>query len=352
MTRAKRNTLVAIVAAVATFVVGASLTPHPPALSTATSGDAQLIAEVRQLLGESQGVRDRMSIAVIDGEAVREAHFGATNSTEYEIGSVTKTMTGSLLAEAIDRGEVEADTTLGEILDLGATPVASVTLAELATHSSGLPRLATSPAEILSMIVSVFRASDPYGSSINELLADARDAQLGEKEFLYSNFGFALLGQALASAADTDYPSLLSERVFAPLGMTDSFAPTSPDDLAPDAPTGYTSSGRRSDPWTLGADAPAGSVRSTLADMVKYVTAQLDQTAPGVKATLPHGSAGADHTIGYAWITTDTVTWHNGGTGGFTSWVGFDRETGRAVVILNNTAASVDDIGFALLGAS
>ncbi|MFC6356070.1 serine hydrolase domain-containing protein [Luethyella okanaganae] len=350
--RARRTIVVAIVAAIATFTVGAVAIPRPPALSTVTSGDSELVAEVRQLLEESPSVRDRVSVAVIDGGTVREAHFGATGGTEYEIGSVTKTMTGSLLAEAIDRGEVAADTTLGELLDLGTTPAASITLTELATHHSGLPRLAASPGQILSAIISKLRASDPYGASVAELLASARDAQLNEKEFLYSNFGFALLGQALASAADADYPSLLSERVFEPLGMTGSFAPTSPDDLAPDAPTGYTASGRTSDPWTLGADAPAGSVRSTLTDMVRYATAQLHQTAPGVKATFPHSQAGKGRTIGYAWITTDNVTWHNGATGGFTSWIGFDRESERAVVILNNTAAPVDDLGFMLLGTS
>lgn len=351
MRRPRKTTVIAAVAAIAVVAVGLVTLPRPPALSTHTSGDAQLVQSVRELLAETPGARDRLSVAVIDGRAVREAHFGSTPTTEFEIGSVTKTITGSLLAEAIARGEVQATTPLGALLDLGSSPAASITLRELATHSSGLPRLASSPRQLISAVVASYRAADPYGSTVEELVASARDARLGKKEFLYSNFGFALLGQALAAAAGTDYSSLVAERVFAPLGMDDSFAPTSTADLAPDAATGYTEGGRVSAAWTLGADAPAGSVRSTLADLVRYTRAQLDATAPGVAATEPIAPAGSSGSIGFAWITTDAVTWHNGATGGFASWVGFDRDADRAVVVLSNTTASVDEVGFALMGA-
>jgi len=345
-----RTVLVAAAAALVALVAGAAAIPRPPGLSSEVSGDDALIAEVRGRLADMPGVRDRLSVAVIDGDEVRTAIFGATDATEYEIGSVTKTVTGSLFAEAIDRGEVTTNTTLGDLLDLGDSPAASVTLEELATHSSGLPRLPVSFGTVVSSIVAGYRASDPYGSSLAELEAQARGAAVGEKEFLYSNLGFALLGQALASAAGTDYPTLAAERVFEPLDMDDSYVPTAPAELRDGAPTGYTASGRPSDAWTLGADAPAGSARSTLADMVAFATAQRDGTAPGVAATEPRASSGESGEIGLAWLTTDGVTWHNGATGGFTSWIGFDRDSGRAVVVLNDTAANVDDLGFALMG--
>lgn len=350
MNRSRKTLAIAIAAAVAAFGIGAAAIPRPPALSAQSSGDAELVAEVRALLAQNPGARDRVSVAVIDGDTVREAHFGATDATEYEIGSVTKTVTGSLLADAIERGEVEAQTPLGDLLELGSSPAASVTLEELATQSSGLPRLPVSAEKIITSIVANYRAADPYGSTVDELVASAREVELGEKEYLYSNLGFSLLGNALAEAAHTDYPALAAERVFGPLGMDDTFVPESTDDLADGAPTGFTASGRSSDPWTLGADAPAGSVRSTLADMAGYARAQLDETAPGVAATEPIADAGESSTIGYAWHTTDGVTWHNGATGGFTSWVGFDRDSGRAVVVLNNTAVPVDELGFALMG--
>jgi len=340
---------VAIGAAALTLIAGALALPRPPALSGEVTGDTELVGTMRELLVDSPGLRDRVSVAVIDGDDVRVAHFGASGETEYEIGSVTKTMTASLLADAIERGEVDADTQLGELLDLGVSEAASITLDELATQHSGLPRLAPSLAQTVSALVANYRANDPYGASVGELVASATETDVGEKRFEYSNFGFALLGQALAAAADTSYPDLVEQRLFAPLGMSDTFAPTTPDDLDPDAPTGYTASGRASDAWTLGADAPAGSVRSTLDDMVLYARAQLDESAPGVKATEPVTEVDDLGSIGYAWFTTEGVTWHNGGTGGFTSWVGFDRSTDRAVVVLNNTTASVDELGFALM---
>ena len=95
--------------------------------------------------------------------------------------------------------------------------------------------------------------------------------------------------------------------------------------------------------------APAGAVRSTLDDMVVYARAQLDGTAPGVDATeeradIPNGR------IGYAWhITSDGMTWHNGMTGGFAAWLSFDRDTDRAVVVLSDSAISVDELGASLM---
>ncbi|WP_165069639.1 serine hydrolase domain-containing protein [Marisediminicola senii] len=348
-TRPRRVLLAAIAAGLVTALLGAAAIPRPPSLSADVSGDDELIDTVHQLLADDPGVRDRLSVAVIDGGTVRTAHFGAMDATEYEIGSVTKTITGSLLADAIERGEVRADTPLGDLLDLGTSPAASITLDELATHSSGLPRLPMSLGMIVSAIVSQYRASDPYGATIAELEQSARDTELGEREFVYSNFGFALLGQALAEAAGTDYATLAEERVLGPLGMAHSYVPTTPAGLRDDAPTGYSVAGRPADAWTLGADAPAGSARSTLADMIAYTIAQRDGAAPGSAATEPMAPAGESGEVGYAWLTTDGVTWHNGGTGGFTSWVGFDRESDRAVVVLNGTAATVDDLGFGLM---
>ncbi|KAF5293288.1 hypothetical protein FQR65_LT20109 [Abscondita terminalis] len=345
----KARLLGAIAAAVAVLLAGILVFPRPPALATPATGDPELVDRVRSLLTENPGTRDRLSIAVVDGDRVTEAHFGATADTEYEIGSVTKTMTASVFADMIRTGDVSADTRLGEVFDLKGAPAADITLEQLATHSSGLPRLPLTPEAVVSSLLFLIRANDPYGSTVPELVADARAAEPGPNTFEYSNFGFALLGQALATRAGTDYPTLLRERILDPLRMSDTFAPTSMADLQANAPTGYTQGGRPNDPWTLGADAPAGSVRSTTADMVRYLRAQLDGSAPGGAATKARADAGPTDRIGFAWISTGDITWHNGGTGGFSSWVSFDRTTGRGVVVLSNTAVSVDEIGLALM---
>lgn len=341
----KRRTLAALIAGAVILAAGVLTIPRPVALSTDTDGDAALIEHVRESL--PAGPFDRLSIAVIDGDDVSLATFGSTEETEYEIGSVTKTFTASLYAIALEKGEVETDTTLGEVLGVTGA-AASVTLDELATQHSGLPRLPASPLLLVRSAVANLSGADPYTENVDELIAAASSASVdGEKPFLYSNFGMALLGHALAAAASTDYPALLEQRVLGPLGMSETFAPGT---LPADATTGFAASGRRSDAWTLAAYGPAGSIRSTLTDMTDYVVAQRDETAPGVSATEPRVEAAGDE-IGYAWFTTDEgVVWHNGMTGGFASFVAFDRASGRAVVILSNTAVSLDELGFDLVG--
>ncbi|OLT16014.1 hypothetical protein BJF80_08740 [Serinicoccus sp. CUA-874] len=331
--------------------LGVAATRRRPriALSPDETGDSALAARVKVHLATSTDVRDRMSISVIDGDDTRIASFGATADTEYEVGSVTKTMTASLLQEMIERDEVSPDARLGDFLDLGDSAAASVTLEDLATHHSGLPRLPDTWRMYVDSLRFELLAKDPYRDTLERLVMDARATKLGPQAFEYSNFGYALLGQALAASKGSDYSALLQERIFAPLGMSSSFAANRVSDLAPGAPTGFTESGRRSDPWVLGAYAPGGSVRSTLTDLTAYVRAQLDGTAPGVSATEPRIDVDSDR-IGYAWFTTpDGITWHNGTTGGFSSWIGFDRANGRGAVVLSNTASDVDGLGFALV---
>src|ERR1700704_3598079 len=110
--------LLGLAAALAAIVAmaGALSRPSPPSLSTTVTGDADLAARARPLLS---GALDRVSIAVLDGTTVTYANFGAKQGTEYEIGSITKTFTGLLLADAIRRGEVTADTKVGAFLPFG-----------------------------------------------------------------------------------------------------------------------------------------------------------------------------------------------------------------------------------------
>lgn len=339
-----RRTIAAAIAGVMVLGAGIITLPQPATLSTDTSGDAALVSEVRDSL--PAGPFDRLSVAVIQGDDVTVANFGATDTTEYEIGSVTKTFTASLYAIALDRGEVETDSTLGELLGVSGA-AAAITLDELATQHSGLPRLPLTPLLLVRSALSNLAGFDPYTENVEELIAAASTASVDEsKPFLYSNFGIALLGQALAAEAGTTYPDLLEDRILGELGLSQTYAPV---ELSGDATTGYAATGRKSDPWTLAAYGPAGSIRSTLSDMTTYVRAQRDGEAPGVEATEPRLEAGESE-IGYAWFTSDGVVWHNGMTGGFASFVAFDRAADRAVVILSNSAVSLDDLGFALMG--
>lgn len=237
--RAVGRSAVALVLAAIIVLLGVLARPSPPSLSTAVTGDAALAARALPLL---HGARDHVSIAVIDGPTVTYAHFSADEHTQYEIGSLTKTFTALLLADAIERGEVTAETQVGALLPLGDTPVADVTLAKLASHRSGLSAQGTQLDDTIPFVLRYLRHQNPFVQDVDGVLAIARRATLtGRGSFVYSNLGVALLGQhALAAAAGMDYAQTVQERVFTPLEMAESSLPLTAANLSGDAPTGYS----------------------------------------------------------------------------------------------------------------
>src|SRR5579885_1379396 len=137
----------------------------------------------------------------------------------FQIGSVTKTMTGVLLADAIVRAETSPDATLGAVLGFGGG-AAEVTLGQLATQRGGLPRLPP------NLDLDNVDQSDPYAEySEGDLVAALRGLEPGPPDHLYSNFGFMALGLALATLTGTPMPTLLEERVFRPLRMDSAGCP-------------------------------------------------------------------------------------------------------------------------------
>jgi CubicO group peptidase (beta-lactamase class C family) len=358
MRQTTRTMLTAAAAAVVVLVGGVLAAPRPPTLSAEVTGDTDLATSLAAAADSEKGARDTLAAAVIGPDGVTFAGLGADEHTEFEIGSVTKTFTALLLAQAVERGEVTLDDPAGDHLDLGGSAAAEVTLVELSTHRSGLPRIATTPVALATSLWSSYRGSDPYPYDLEALIEHARASGLTDRGTVaYSNLGVALLGQALAAAADTDYADLLQSRIFDPLGMTDTFLPVTADGLPDHARTGFTAAGRPADAWTLNAYAPAGGIRSTATDLAAYAQALLSaDPALGVDPARmldPIGEAGDDPLIGLAWFTQapedGTATWHNGGTGGFASMLALDREAKRGVLVLGNTATSVDAVAMTIL---
>ncbi len=336
-------------AALAAALLLTGLSPLFPNLGAPT-GDRTLGEAVIDAVGS----RDRHHVAIAhltsSGEDVRYAGFGADEHTEFEIGSITKTFTAVLFAQAIERGEVSTDTTLGELFDSAAGAAAEVTLLQLATHTSGLPRLP--PENPLPNLITAALHTDPYTESADDLLAGLADistptavaADTGAGE--YSNYGYALLGLALAEAAGADYPRLLQERILTPLGMDHTYLPVSRGGLKAGAPRGLTAGGIPASPWTMGASAPAGGIRSTAADMTRYLQAVMNTELPGsAAATTPHALFDEGRQIGYGWLieaqADPALTFHTGGTGGFRAVTGFTSD-GAGLVVLSDTTRPVD----------
>jgi CubicO group peptidase (beta-lactamase class C family) len=136
--RPRRVWAIAAVSTAVALAVGLAFRPGPSTLPSEATGDAELAATVRELAGPD---RKALLAVVVTPDGTRTATIGAQPDTRFEIGSVSKAFTGLLLADAIERGEVTPETRLGDLLELGDAPAADVTLAQLATHTSGLPRL-------------------------------------------------------------------------------------------------------------------------------------------------------------------------------------------------------------------
>lgn len=356
-TERRRLPLVLIIGALIGGLLGLLIAPGAPAPG-GWRGDPELSARLTADLHGQRGIYS-MSVAELEAGKVRRADLGPVGG-HHELGSITKTFNGQLFADAIDRGEVRPEDQLSRHLpELAGTRVGEVTLAELASHRAGLPSLL--PGEMLGGFLQRFTLRNPYHATTAELITAAGGiAPTKRGEFAYSNLGAALLGHALARAAGRpDWETLVRQRLLQPLGMNGVVFATRPELIPADGSTGHTANGNEPDVWTAEGMAPAGvSTWVTVDDLVAYARALLDGTAPGMAALDPRWDAGNPRTrIGYHWITSTrpgapTITWHNGGTGGASTFLGLDRAGQRASIVLNDSTVSVDGLGIGLLTGS
>ena len=270
-----------------------------------------------------------------------------TPDTQFEIGSVTKVFTALLLADTIRAGKIKLSDPVGAPFAPSA-----VTYEQLATHTAGLPQM---PANIVRV--------DPLNPTATETVPDlvqAFDALSGGLKPApsnYSNFGFAVLGQAVAGAWGQPYEQLLETRVLRPLGLHDTVTSWRLADATRLAPP-HAENGPMKN-WDLNAMTSAGALVSTSRDLAKFVQVALGLTSTALQeamaATLQsHASRGRPgQEIGLAWHIEKqgprTVYWHNGGTGGYRSFIAFDAAQKTGVVLITNRATSLDTLGMSLL---
>jgi CubicO group peptidase (beta-lactamase class C family) len=240
-----------------------------------------------------------------------------------------------------------------------------MTLAHLATHRSGLPRLPSNLRDVSDSRLDPYAA---YGDSALLAFLDGHTLpRVPGAAYQYSNLGMGLLGHLLARRADTTYAALVRRRITGPLGLADTRIRLTGEQQARFA-QGHARAGAATSPWHFAALAGAGALRSSAADMLAFLRAhrQALSTHPDTASVLqramrqaatPHAPTGTDAArIGFGWhqSTRDghEVLWHNGGTGGFRSLVALDRSTGHGIVVLVSAARSsqlVTNEGLALL---
>ena len=326
--------------------------------------------EVRQILTrlvETERRAPGIVVGVVDGHGRRVVGHGRLAAgdarapdadTVFEIGSITKVFTAIVLADMVERGEVRLEAPVRELLGtdarLPSRDGVEITPLHLATHSSGLPRMPDNfdPADL----------DNPYADYTEaDLMAflSSHDLTRGVGESVeYSNLGAGLLGHALAVRAGDGYEALVTRRVLEPLGMGDTAIELSPA-VRKRLATGHDLSLEPVPNWDLPALAGAGALRSTVNDLLAFLEANLGLRESRLDAALraTHASRRAfeppSMDIGLGWLIRTEhgreIRWHNGGTGGYRSFAGFDSAAGVGVVVLANAAREVTDLGFHLL---
>jgi D-alanyl-D-alanine-carboxypeptidase/D-alanyl-D-alanine-endopeptidase len=330
---------------------------------TSTSAHAGALPERVEKAAQDRvaaGLHQTLVFGVVDGDHSEVVTFGMLDDgkapdgdTVYEIGSITKTFTATLLAEAVLAGRVTLDTAVAQLLPDFKIPsrgAKEITLGLLATQHSGLPR---EPSNFLPKDF-----GNPYAdydaAKLKAFLAGyqlPRDPGAG---YEYSNTGFGLLGAALAQSEHTSWSALADEKILKPLGMTMSGTAFTDAMRSKRAP-GHDNMGNPAKNWDFDVLAGTGAMRSTANDMLRYLKANMgiDPSLPADAMKLaqtPLSEAFKTNHIGLAWMTSRTgIIWHNGETGGYRSYIGFTADRRHGVVILSNTDMDLDDLGFATL---
>ena len=317
---------------------------------------ADLSTELQPRIGSHSGMG--IIVAVVDGKKTTLYKVGSTGNgtkldqnTVFEIGSVSKTFTATILSDLSLRHVVSLDDPVSKYLHAAVqVPTRGgkvITLVNLATQHSGLPRMPDN--------MHPKRTDDPYaGYMPADMYAFLSGYKLDRDpgaEYEYSNFAVGLLGQALANSRKTGYARLLATEITGPLGMRDT-AIVLPSSMQSRFAAGHDQDGNVVHSWHLDAFAPAGGIRSTMSDMLKYLRCNMGSGplanacihAQKPRAALPGGSR-----IGLIWMTDPQGTiWHNGATGGYRSIVAISADHKRGVIALSN-GAPVDDIAWHVL---
>ncbi|HTT60704.1 MAG TPA: serine hydrolase domain-containing protein [Bryobacteraceae bacterium] len=338
----------------APFALAAAPTAPPPrydpAIPPVSAEEIQTVLDrdlTPALHGENgalaPGTHAGLSIGVLKHGVRRVFSYGiAQPDWLFEIGSITKTFTGLVLAQMVVEGKVRLDEPVRELLPAGtvAKPQGTeITLLDLITHHSGLPRMPDNfaPAD----------ADNPYAdyhvANLYAYVAAHGVTKRGTRPFLYSNLGVGLLGQALANRAGMRWADLVKTEITGPLGMRDTVVSVTPEQNRRFI-QGFDGLHHPAHAWDIDGLAGAGALRSTAGDMLTYLDAELHPENAGPLAAAIRGSqvlhadANPGTRIALAWVyEPDAGYGHGGATGGYTSSAFFDPKRDDAAVVLFNT---------------
>jgi len=309
-----------------------------------------------------------ISMAYMDGDKVTYFNYGSTQfetgkpvneNSVYEIGSISKVFTCIVFADEVLKGRMKLNEPISKYLpsslNLPTRNDKVITLKDLATHTSALPRMPSNfePADIKNPF------ADYSVELLYEFLSDYVLPRDIGSQYEYSNLGMGLLGHILELHTGKTYEELIKERITKPLGMLDTgiaLTPIMQNNLA----LGHDGELKLTNNWDIPTLAGAGALRSTTSDIMKFIKANItgDGSDLYLAMNLSHQVAYTNETsgfkigLGWHYANDNSIVWHNGGTGGYKTFMGFLKGTKKGVAVFTNSTFSVDAIGMRQLGAN
>lgn len=292
------------------------------------------------------------------GKAKDNSNLQPHENTLYEIGSITKVFTSIILADMVDKGEIKLDDPISKFLPTTVTVPKQhgkeITLLDLATHTSGLPRM---PSNFFPKDM-----ANPYADySVDQLYNFISNAKLRRdigSGYEYSNVGAGLLGHILTLKSGVPYEVLVRERVCQHLKMDQTVINLTPK-MKSLLATGHDEKGNPVANWDFPTLAGAGALRSNVHDLLLFLSANLGLTKTALSSVIEQTHLSRDSTdtpnlsVGLGWHIWKKfgaeIIWHNGGTGGYRTFIGFDRNQKTGVVVLSNASNNIDDIALHIL---
>jgi serine-type D-Ala-D-Ala carboxypeptidase/endopeptidase len=341
-----------------------------PTATPAISASRKLLANDDVLAIIRQRVEEKRSAGIVVGlldsdGRTRIVAYGdpgpgqpaLDGNSVFEIGSISKVFTSTVLAELVQEGRLHLDDPAQRFLPndvkLPSRGGKVITLGNLAEQNSGLPRMPNNfhPAD----------PSNPYADYTVRQMYDFLSGYTLTRDpgalFEYSNLGVGLLGHVLSLASGKSYEELQRARVWEPLGMTHTAITLTPW-MRQHLALGHDEGGSVTANWDIPALAGAGAIRSTTIDMLKFLEANLRPERGALERAMAFAhqerAPAGNMTIGLNWLSAhsagDTIVWHNGGTGGYRTFIGFEPSRKIGVVVMTNSGgAGADDIGMHLL---
>lgn len=293
------------------------------------------------------------------GETAKGSATPPTEDSMYEIGSLTKLFTATILAELANKKKVNLESSITKFLpdSVASNPaLKAITLKSLANHTSGLPRLADNWNTGAN-----YSKLNPYAgydkAQLYSFLKNYKPGDIAEGEYEYSNVGFGLLGELIAVISGKSYMENVQEFILTPLQMlnTTDVADTKKEQVL--LPV-YDAQGKQVPAWSFQAMLAAGGLKSSSRDMMLFAIEQFKMTKTDLQYAMAltrqftaFGPSNMD--MGLAWHMSmlDGMIYfhHTGGTGGSSSYIGISPDTKTALIILSNSAISVDQIGVSIM---